>query len=66
MQARNPEPQALNDMLCSKCHRPYEITVTINQAGKREIYLQCWGCMSSIKLNTRPRKNRHLNPYPNL
>lgn len=47
----NPE-----HMRCTKCNRPYETTVII-QDGKPETYLQCWGCFRSIKLHSyEPRK----------
>ena len=47
----NPE-----HMRCTKCRRPFETTV-IMQNGKPETYLQCWGCFRSIKLcSFEPRK----------
>ena len=52
MQEQRPNPKIICDMLCSKCNRPFEISVTTNEAGELETFLQCWHCFASIRLQT--------------
>ncbi len=55
MHEQRPKANIISDMLCSKCNRPFEISVTTNEAGELETFLQCWHCFSSIRLETRPQ-----------
>jgi len=52
MQELRSNPKIISDMLCSKCNRPFEISVTTNEAGELETFLQCWHCFASIRLQT--------------
>ncbi len=52
MHEQRPKSYDISDMHCSKCHRPFEISVTTNESGELETFLQCWHCFSSIRLQT--------------
>jgi len=49
-----PQPQELtdiSDMQCSRCGRPFDITIQQTPAGEHETYLQCFTCFYAIKLS---------------
>ena len=52
MQEQRRDPGDINNMKCSKCNRPFEISVVANEAGELETFLQCWHCFASIRLQT--------------
>ncbi|MDD2467913.1 MAG: hypothetical protein PHI97_28375 [Desulfobulbus sp.] len=55
MREQRPDSNSISTMRCSKCNRSFEISVTTNEAGELETFLQCWHCFSSIRLETRPQ-----------
>jgi DNA-directed RNA polymerase subunit RPC12/RpoP len=55
MQKQRREPGDIHTMKCSKCNRPFEISVTANEAGELETYLQCWHCFISIPVQMHPQ-----------
>ena len=59
---KQPTPSTLNDvsdMLCSRCHRPFDVTIQQNDQGENETYLQCFTCFYSIKLTRfKPRPEK--------
>lgn len=38
-------------MLCSRCHKPFDVSVTQTPDGRFETYAQCFTCLYSIKLH---------------
>ena len=40
----------VDDIKCGKCSRPYEQVVVLNEHDTPDIYLQCWHCLTKIKL----------------
>jgi hypothetical protein len=54
MQKQRRDPGDINNMKCSKCNRPFEISVVANEAGELETFLQCWHCFISIPVK-RPQ-----------
>ncbi len=44
----------LTEMTCSKCHGPLDLDIIERPDGTFQPYLQCWNCLRSIPVQTRP------------
>ena len=42
----------VRDVICSRCHLPYDYTVIQNENGQIERYLQCLTCFDRIRLSS--------------
>jgi len=56
MNKRPHELTDISDMLCSRCGKPFDITIQETPAGEHETFLQCFTCFYSIRLTRHAPK----------